>query len=124
MIQDHNQIIPNFIFNQKQLWTGSFINFHFGNPFIRWHQSFENYPHFHNDIDDYCLTYYDEFERFKKYKPDKKNVVGASPVIMREDSDEKFEFYDIQGESLYSNPPEPNWITIDHGLDEDFIWSF
>jgi hypothetical protein len=43
---------------------------------------------------------------------------------MREDSDEKFEFYDIQGESLYSNPPEPNWITIDHGLDEDYIWSF
>jgi hypothetical protein len=106
------------------LWTGSLINFHFNNPFIRWHQSFENYPHFHNDIDDYCLTYYDEFERFKKFKPEKKKVVGSSPVIMREDSDEKFEFYDIQGESLYSNPPEPNWITIDHGLDEDHIWSF
>ena len=43
---------------------------------------------------------------------------------MKEDNDEKFEFYDIQGESLYSNPPEPTWITVDHGLDEDEIWAF
>ena len=46
-------------------------------------------------IDDYDLTFYDEFERFKKFKPDKKKVVGSTPIILREDNDEKFEFYDI-----------------------------
>lgn len=97
---------------------------HFDNPFLRWHESFENYPSFHNDIDDYPMHETDEFERFKKFKAPKKKVVGVTPVIMREDNDEKFEFWDIQGESLYSNPPEPNTPTIDHGLDEDIIWNF
>lgn len=43
---------------------------------------------------------------------------------MREDNDEKWEFYDIQGESLYSHPPDPNTVVVDHGLDEDLIWCF
>lgn len=25
---------------------------------------------------------------------------------------------------MYSNPPDPNNPTIDHGLDEEFIWAF
>ena len=30
----------------------------------------------------------------------------------------------MQGESMYSHPPDPNYITVDHGLDEDSIWAF
>lgn len=40
------------------------------------------------------------------------------------DTDEKLIFYDTQGESLYSNPPDPNVPVVDHGLDELSIWSF
>lgn len=66
----------------------------------------------------------DEYERLKKFKPHKNDVVGITPIIPREDTDEKFEFYDIQGESVYSNPPPRGTPTIDHGMDEDHIWAF
>lgn len=75
-------------------------------------------------MDDHSLFQTDEFERFKKFKARKKDVVGNSPALMREDNDEKWEYYDIQGESLYSHPPDPNTIVVDHGLDEDRIWCF
>lgn len=57
-------------------------------------------------------------------KAKKKDVVGVTPILPRQDSDEIFEFYDVQGESLYSNPPNPNSILVDHGLDEEHIWAF
>jgi len=41
-----------------------------------------------------------------------------------EDNDTKPQFYDIQGESVYTNPPDSNSPSIDHGLDEDYIWAF
>jgi hypothetical protein len=41
-----------------------------------------------------------------------------------DDNDGLFHFYDIQGESLYTNPRDPNMPTIDHGLDEDHVWAF
>lgn len=25
---------------------------------------------------------------------------------------------------MYTNPPDPNYPTIDHGLDEDAVWAF
>jgi len=65
-----------------------------------------------------------DFERMKKLKPKDGTTVGVTQMIPREDTDEKFEFYDIQGESCFSNPPNPNWPIIDHGLDEEFIWAF
>ena len=65
-----------------------------------------------------------EFERFKKYKAAKKDVVGITPIIPRQDNDEAYEFYDIQGESLYSNPPPSSSPVIDHGVDEEYIWAF
>ena len=94
------------------------------NAFLRWHQSFDDYSTFHNDIDDIPMHEFDEFERHKKFKASQKHVVGVTPVIPREDTDEKLEFWDIQGESLYSHPPDPNTPCIDHGLDEDTIWAF
>lgn len=33
-------------------------------------------------------------------------------------------FYDVQGESVYTNPPDANMPVIDHGLDELKIWAF
>jgi hypothetical protein len=96
----------------------------FSNPWLRWHKSFEDYPSNHSDIDDIVMHETDNFERSKKYLSKNKDVVGTSPAIPREDNDEKYSFYDIQGESPYSNPPNPNQITIDHGLDEEHIWAF
>ena len=46
-------------------------------------------------MDDHGLYQTDEFERFKKYKAAKKDVAGVTPAVMREDNDEKWEFYDI-----------------------------
>lgn len=45
-------------------------------------------------------------------------------MIPRQDNDEAFEFYDIQGESCFSNPPDQNLPTIDTGMDEEKIWAF
>jgi len=76
------------------------------------------------DIDDYPFDLHDEFERHKKHQPLKKHVVGSTPMIPRQENDQKFEWFNVQGESIYSNPPDPQSITIDHGLDEDHIWAF
>lgn len=67
---------------------------------------------------------YDNFERFKPFEPKKGTYVGETFAIPPEDNDQKFYFYDIQGESLYTNPPDPNMPVIDHGLDEEHIWAF
>lgn len=91
---------------------------------MRWHESYGNYPNHLSDIDDYSTEKTDEFERVKALKPTDDKVVGSSDVILREDNDEKAVFYNIQGESYLSNPPNPNLITIDHGVDEEHIWNF
>lgn len=74
----------------EEIVTGAKMNNHFNNPWLRWHQSFEDYPDFHSDIDDYVMHETDTFERFKKYTPLDKHVVGSSPVVPRVDDDEKF----------------------------------
>jgi len=61
---------------------------------LRWHKSFADYPSHLIDIDDHILHEHDNFERLKKYTPDKKNVNGVTPVLPYEDNDEKFDFYD------------------------------
>lgn len=116
--------IPNASVTGEMFWDGAIMDMHFDNPFLRWHKSFEDYPSFLNDMDDYAMHETDDFERLKKFKPLKKDVVGVTPILPRQDSDEIFEFYDVQGESVYSNPPNPNHILVDHGLDEDYIWAF
>ena len=122
MMQDFNFTIPNSLLTADMVWEGAMMDTHFDNPFLRWHKSFEDYPSHLSDMDDYPMHETDEYERLKKYKA--KNVVGSTPIIPRQDSDEVFEFYDIQGESLFTNPPNPNSPLIDHGLDEDHIWAF
>lgn len=94
------------------------------NVFIRQHKSIVDYPSHLADIDDYAKTFFDEFERLKPGKPDKKHHVGVTSLIPKQDNDEAFEYYDIQGESLYTNPPDQNNVVIDHGMDEEYIWAF
>ncbi len=75
-------------------------------------------------MDDVHLVEYDNWERLKKFDPKPDAVVGETPAIPVEDNDLKPYFYDVQGESIYTNPPDPNIPVIDHRLDEDYIWAF
>jgi hypothetical protein len=94
------------------------------NPFQRFHESIEEYPDFHDDIDDVSISEYDNWERLKPFDAKKGTTVGDSPVIPTEDNDMKYYFYDVQGESVYTNPPDSNAPVIDHALDEESIWAF
>lgn len=94
------------------------------NPFTRFHQSIEDYPQEMDNMDDMKLYTTDNFERLKPLMPKEGSTVGTTTVIPTVDTDEKLIFYDAQGESLYTNPPNPNAPVIDHGLDEDHIWAF
>jgi hypothetical protein len=94
------------------------------NPFQRFHESIEDYPEFHDDIDDVSFTEYDNWERLKPYDAKDGTTVGDTTVIPLEDNDMKLYFYDLQGESVFTNPPDSNTPVIDHGLDERHIWAF
>jgi len=94
------------------------------NPFSRFHQSIEDYPQEHGNLDDEKLFTHDNFERLKPLMPKAGSTVGTTTLIPTVDTDEKLIFYDTQGESLYTNPPNPNCPVVDHGLDEDHIWAF
>jgi hypothetical protein len=91
---------------------------------VRFHESIEDYPHNHQEWDDHSLYTTDNFERMKPHMAKKEDVVGTTTVVPIDDNDFNLKFYDIQGESLYTNPPDSNLLTMDHGLDEDHIWSF
>lgn len=67
---------------------------------------------------------WDQWERLKKFEPKEGTTVGETPIIPMEDNDLKYYFYDTQGESVYTNPPDSNIPLIDHGLDEEMIWAF
>jgi hypothetical protein len=83
MIQDHNMHLMNASITTDQLWDGTVMTAQFDNPFLRWHKSFGDYPSFLNDMDDYAMTETDDFERQKRFKPHKKNVVGSTPILQR-----------------------------------------
>merc|ERR1712176_891981 len=94
------------------------------NPFVRFNENIDEYGSMLDDQDDMPLCEVDNFERQKPFMPKEKDVVGTSPIIPTQDTDEKLIYYDTQGESIYSNPPDPNNPVVDHGLDEDKIWAF
>ena len=103
---------------------GTISNSYLSNPFARFHEKLQEYPDFLDDMDDVNLIEYDNWERFKPFKAKAGTAQSATPIIPIEDNDQKFFFYDLQGESLYTNPPDSNMPSIDHGLDEENIWSF
>ncbi len=70
------------------------------------------------------MIQYDNFERLKPFDPKDGSTVGDTTIVPPEDNDTKLYFYDVQGESVYTNPPDGNVPVIDHGLDEDHIWAF
>ncbi len=94
------------------------------NPFTRFHQSIEEYPHFHDDLDDISFNEHDNWERLKKFDPKEGSTIGDTTAIPAEDNDQKLVWSDVQGETVYTNPPDSNVPFIDHGLDEDHIWAF
>ena len=83
MMQDFNMVIPNASISSEMLWDGAILDTHFDNPFLRWHKSFEDYPSFLGDMDDYAMIETDDFERLKKFKPLKKDIVGVTPILPR-----------------------------------------
>jgi hypothetical protein len=95
MKQDFNVTIPALAISGSTMIDGREDSYHFDNPFLRWHKSFENYSAHLHDIDDFALTITDEYERLKKYRPDAKSIAGITPIIPRQDNDEALEFYDI-----------------------------
>lgn len=94
------------------------------NAFVRFHKSIEQYPQEHENMDDVSLYQIDNLERMKPLMPKKGTVVGTTSLIPTPDTDEKLIFHDTQGESLYTNPPDPNVPVIDYGMDELSPWSF
>ena len=94
------------------------------NQFCRFNQNIMDYPAQHEDIDDITLYQVDNFERIKPFKMKDKDTAGLSPAMPLDDNDETLTFYDIQGESLYTNPPLNSNPVIDHGCDEDEVWAF
>lgn len=108
----------------RQVLTGEILSPYLDNQFQRFNKGLEAYPDFLDDMDDIELTDTDTWERLKPYRAKKGSTVGVTPVLPTEDNDTKPFFFDIQGESVYTNPPDSSQPTIDHGLDEDDVWSF
>jgi len=67
-------------------------------------ENLEDYSSHQQDFDDHSLYETNTFERTKPFAAKKKDVVGDTTVIPMDDDDGKLKFYDIQGESLYTNP--------------------
>jgi len=105
-MQDSNYQINNGInVRWEQLVDGARNSPMLNNPFSRFNQSIVDYPTLHDDVDDIPMYQVDNFERQKHYAPKAKSVVGTTTAVPLDDNDETLTFFDIQGESLYTNPP-------------------
>jgi len=76
------------------------------------------------NADDETMSTFDNLERMKPFLPKEGSTVGETTYIPFQDTDEKFLPFDTQGEGVYSNPPNPNMIHADGGIDEESIWNF
>ncbi len=116
--------VTNWVVSFSQMFNGLSSTINIDNPFLRHHKSFEEYSSHLYDQDDYAFTITDSFERQKMQAPLKKDVVGGVNFIPPMDNDEKFQWSNLQGENVFTNPPNPNRPQIDHGVDEEKIWAF
>jgi hypothetical protein len=65
-MQDYNHNISNGVHMRLDSITHGILEKpYLDNPFQRFHQSIEEYPEFHDDIDDVNFTEYDNWERLK-----------------------------------------------------------
>lgn len=94
------------------------------NQFHRWNSNIDKNSYHHDDIDRHTLYENDNFERMKPFQAKSKDVEGNTTIIPVDDNDALFHFYDQQGESIYTNPPDPNMPLIDHQLDQENVWAF
>lgn len=122
--QDRTFAMKNGLqFSFSSIISGTKKNIALDNPFTRYHENIDEYGHFHDDADDIELYQQVNFDRHRPFMAKKEHVVGESPAIPLDDSDTTLKFYSLQGESLYTNPPDPNIPVIDHGCDEEFVWN-
>lgn len=98
--------------------------FYHDNQFARWNSNIDKNASQHDDIERHTLYEHDNFERMKPYMAKTGDVEGQTTVIPQDDDDSKLHFYDNQGESIWTNPPDQNMPLIDHQLDEVNVWNF
>mmetsp|Transcript_4911 Transcript_4911/g.3505 ORF Transcript_4911/g.3505 Transcript_4911/m.3505 type:complete len:118 (+) Transcript_4911:401-754(+) len=110
--------------NFEQLIDGVQPNGYLNTPFMRFHTGIEEDPHWLQDVDDYEMYYTENFDRIGMFAPKEGTTKGESSVIPLEDDDTKYQWADIFGETLYSNPPDENVPATDMRMDEEFIWAF
>lgn len=118
------QINNGFTIDPTQITEGRLMTPFFDNQFHRWNDSIDKNPSNHDDIERHTLYEVDNFERMKPYRMKESESEGNTTVIPQDDDDAKFHFYDNQGESIWTNPPDQNKPLIDHGLDEINVWNF
>jgi hypothetical protein len=120
---DHPMEIKNWGISFSQLFNGSTNDTHIDNPFLRHHKSIADYSSHLADMDDYSMTQTDTFERAKLLSAPKDKVQGVTSVVPENDNeDDVRQFY--EGENIFTTPPNTNYPSVDHGLDEDHIWAF
>lgn len=120
---DSPMVINNWAVTMDELFNGATQDTHIDNPFLRHHKSIEQYSSHMADNDDYCMTETDNFERAKRLQPTMDKVEGVTGLIPENDNeDDPRTFY--EGENIFTVPPNPNYPSVDHGLDEDHIWAF
>ena len=107
-----------------QIVSGNVMNPTLDNPFTRYNEDIADNPHHLYDIDDIPMVEYREFERTRPFRAKKGTTEGETFAIPIEDNDEKLVFYDLQGEGIWTNPPDENQPVVDHRLDEENIWAF
>lgn len=94
------------------------------NAFVRWHKDIHEYPDHHSDYDDLHMTVSDEFERRKPFKSKSKVIKGETNLVTHKDDDEKPPISSVTGEHPFTHPMGSSKPVIDHGCDEEEIWSF
>lgn len=97
----------------------TFIN----NQFHRWNDNIDKNAYHHDDVDRHTLYENDNLERMKPFQMDANKAEDDCTVVPIADDDGLYEHYDLQGESAWTNPPDPNKPLIDHGLDELNVWA-
>jgi hypothetical protein len=107
-----------------QIYRGTIYKPFLNAPFTRFSEDVEKYPDFIGDIDDVFNKSYEHFDRFKYFDPKKGSTVGQHFWLPRTDDDTKLIWGDTDGDTPFSDPPDPNIPAVDHGLDEDNLWNF
>jgi hypothetical protein len=123
--QDMTQQINNGVSVTASHILSGTVNLNFiNNQFHRWNSNIDKNNAFHDDFDKHAMYENDTFERMKPFQAKKSDVMGNTTVVPQDDNDALYHHYDMQGETAWTNPPDPNKPFMDHGLDEENVWAF